>query len=146
VPRFPTSAESDLLNHIPEATRKNCMRPSTDYVKIHKAGARTAGVVCGPSPGAAIIFYYQFPNADTMNAAYLAQQQVSGGNCLANPPHFAADAPYERGGDTGRLSCGTANSPYLAWTSNKFTIMALAFQAWDQADLLTWWQNGAGPT
>lgn len=146
LPRFPTGAESDLLDHIPEATRKNCMRPSDDYVKIHKAEGRTAGVVCGPSPGAAIIFYYQFPDATTMNAAYLAQQQVSGGDCLASPPNFAADAPYERGGDTGRLSCGIANSPYLVWTSNKLNIMALAFQAWDEGDLLAWWQNGAGPS
>jgi hypothetical protein len=148
-PEFPTAAESALLDRVPADTKKNCMRPSESWVEVHGAAANTAGVVCGPSSGASIIFYYQFPDANTMNAAYYGQQSASGRDCRQSPPNFTADAPYERGGDTGRLSCGTADnaakSPYLIWTSNRFNILVLAFQAWDQADLLAWWQNGAGP-
>ncbi|MFL6127216.1 serine/threonine protein kinase [Actinophytocola sp.] len=144
-PPFPTAGETALLAHVPAGTRKNCMRPSAGQVKLNEAGASTAGVVCGPSPGAPIVFYYQFPDANAMNAAYLAQQQVSGGDCRTNPAGFTADAPYERGGDSGRLSCGSANNLHLIWTSDKYDILALAFQAWTTEDLLAWWENGAGP-
>jgi hypothetical protein len=144
-PRFPTAAETALLARVPEGTRKNCLRPSEGQVKVNKAEASIAGVVCGPSPGAPIVFYYQFPDANAMNAAYFAQQEVSGGDCLADPPNFTADAPYDRGGDSGRLSCGSANNLHLLWTSNKYNVLALAFQAWTTEDLLAWWQNGAGP-
>jgi serine/threonine protein kinase len=145
-PTFPTDAESALLAHVPEGTRKNCMRPPEAQVKLNQATASTAAVVCGPSPGAPIIFYYQFPDAGTMNAAYLTQAtEASGGDCLANPPNFIADAPYERGGDSGRLSCSSTNNLHLTWTSNRFNILVFAFQGWSQQDLLAWWQNGAGP-
>ena len=144
-PPFPTAAEQKLLARVPDATRANCMRPPPSQVKDNMATANTAAVVCGPSPGARVIFYYQFPDAATMNAAYLAQQEVSGGDCLAGPPNFSADAPYERGGDTGRLSCGSTNNLHLAWTSNNLNILGLAYQGFDEQSLIDWWRTGAGP-
>ena len=145
-PAFPTTDEAALLAHIPETSRNNCMRPPEAQLKLNAATASTAAVVCGPSPGASIIFYYQFRDASSMNAAYLAQpKEASGGDCAANPPNFIADAPYQRGGDAGMLSCSSTNNLHLIWTSNKLNILAFAFQAWDQQDLMAWWQNGAGP-
>jgi hypothetical protein len=144
-PKFPTAAESALLEHVPENTRNNCLRPPPNQVKDNFSTASTAAVVCGPSPGARVIFYYQFADAAAMNQAYLRGRNVSGGDCLANPPNFTADAPYARGGDTGRLACGSAGGLNLAWTSDKHAILTYAFQGYDQQDLLAWWQSGAGP-
>ncbi|WP_459706173.1 serine/threonine-protein kinase [Actinophytocola sp. KF-1] len=146
-PSFPQPAEAELLRHVPENTRKNCMRPSRGQVETNEAAASTAAVVCGPSPGARIVFYYQFPDKATMDAAHVAQSTVSGGNCLASPPGFSADAPYARGGDTGKLMCGTGphENFYLIWTSDKTNILGLAFQGYTREDLITWWRDGAGP-
>jgi hypothetical protein len=144
-PAFPTEAEQALLQRVPAGTRNNCMRPSKSQVEDNGATAATAAVVCGPSEGAPIIFYYQFADKAAMDAAYRSQQEVSGGNCLAGPPAFSADGPYERGGDTGRLSCGSVRNLHLSWTSDKSNILAFAFQGWDQQQLLDWWLTGAGP-
>lgn len=144
-PPFPTAAETKLLARVPENTKHNCMRPSKGQIDDNESSKSTAAVVCGPSPAAGVIFYYQFADAATMKQAYLDNQVVSGGDCLAGPPNFAADAPYQRGGDTGRLSCGSQPNLNLTWTSDKFTILALAYQGIDQGDLISWWQNGAGP-
>lgn len=144
-PPFPTERETALLAHVPENTKKHCMRPSESQIGDNRAKASVAAVVCGPSPAARVIFYYQFADATAMNQAYLGQQQVSGGDCQAAPPNFAADAPYARGGDTGRLSCGSAGNLHLIWTSDKHTILSFAFQGIREAELIAWWQNGAGP-
>jgi hypothetical protein len=148
-PPFPASAESALLAHVPDNAKKNCMRPPAAQLKINRAEASTAAVVCGPSDGASIIFYYQFPDPTAMNNAYLGQQDSSGNDCRNNPPNFDADAPYDRAGDSGRLSCASAkNNPHnlqLIWTSNKFNIMVMAFQGWDGPTMLNWWQTDAGP-
>ncbi|MFC4858783.1 serine/threonine-protein kinase [Actinophytocola glycyrrhizae] len=146
-PPFPRPAESALLAHVPDNTRNNCMRPSAGQVETNEATGATAAVVCGPSPGAPIVFYYQFPDKASMDASHTAQSTVSGGDCLANPPGFAADAPYARGGDTGRLQCGTGphENLYLIWTSDRTDILGLAFQGYTREDLLTWWRDGAGP-
>lgn len=145
-PAFPTAREWTLLASVPENTRKNCMRPPASQVKLNRAEQSTDAVVCGPSPGAPIVFYYQFPDRNSMDAAYLAQQDSSGGDCRTNPANFDGDAPYERGGDSGRLSCGAVNGNHtLIWTSNNLNILVLAFQGRDPARLLSWWENGAGP-
>jgi hypothetical protein len=146
-PAFPTADETVLLDHVPENARNNCMRPPANQVKLNRAEQSTAAVVCGPSPGAPIVFYYQFPDRGSMDAAYLAQQDSSGGDCRTNPPNFDGDAPYERGGDAGRLSCGAVNGNHtLIWTSNNLNILVLAFQGKDPARLIDWWTNGAGPS
>jgi eukaryotic-like serine/threonine-protein kinase len=144
-PPFPTGAEKALLAHVPDGTANNCLRPPPNQVRDNFSSASTAAVVCGPSPGARVVFYYQFADAAAMNAAYLRGRGVSGGDCRANPPNFAADAPYARGGDTGRLGCGSTGGLNLAWTSNEHAILTYAFQGYGQQELLTWWQSGAGP-
>lgn len=146
-PPFPQPEETALLQRVPENARKNCMRPSTGQLEVNVATQSTAAVVCGPSPGAPIVFYYQFADKASMDNSHRGQSTVSGGDCLASPPNFSADAPYSRGGDTGRLMCGTAphDNFYLIWTSDRTNILGLAFQGYSQADLITWWKDGAGP-
>jgi hypothetical protein len=146
-PPFPQPEESALLRHVPENARHNCMRPSPGQIADNEAEESTAAVVCGPSPGARIVFYYQFSGKAAMDAAHTAQSTVSGGDCLANPPGFSADAPYARGGDTGKLMCGTGphDNLFLIWTSDKTNILGLAFQGYTKDDLITWWRDGAGP-
>jgi serine/threonine protein kinase len=145
-PPFPTAAESALLARVPGDARKNCLRPPAAQIKINRAEASTAAVVCGPTPGATIVFYYQFPDKATMDAAYLEQQDSSGRDCQQSPPDFHADAPYQRGGDTGRLSCAAANKNLqLFWTSDRTNILVMAFQGWDAPTMLQWWQSTGGP-
>jgi hypothetical protein len=146
-PPFPTAEEIALLAHVPEADHENCMRPSRGQVETNQASASTAAVVCGPTKGALIVFSYQFADRAAMDAAYVGQSTVSGGDCLANPPGFAADAPYSRGGDSGRLMCGTGpnDNLFLIWTSNRTNVLTLAFQGFDKDDLIAWWRDGAGP-
>jgi serine/threonine protein kinase len=147
VPPFPQPEESALLRRVPENTRRNCMRPSDGQVEVNVATQSTARVVCGPSPAARVVFYYQFPDKASLDGSYQGQSTVSGGDCRANPPNFSADAPYTRGGDTGRLMCGTAPNDnfYLIWTSDRTNVLGLAFQGVTRQDLITWWQDGAGP-
>jgi hypothetical protein len=147
VPPFPQPEESALLRHVPAADRNHCMRPSWGQVEANVATESTAAVVCGPSAGALIVFYYQFGDKATMDNAFLDQATVSGGDCLANPPGFSAAAPYARAGDTGRLMCGTARhgGPFLIWTSDRTDVLVLAYQGHGQDDLVRWWKDGAGP-
>jgi hypothetical protein len=147
-PPFPTEAETALLAHVPADTRVNCMRPPEAQKRDNVGRTDIVAVVCGPSPAAGIVFYYQFDDAAAMNEAYLRGQQVSGGDCTAGPPNFSGDAPYAQRGDTGRLSCGTTGTPpqpALSWTSDRFRILTFAYRGWDQAKLIEWWQTAAGP-
>lgn len=146
-PPFPQPEESALLRHVPEGTRNNCMRPSAGQIDANVATESTAAVVCGPSPGARIIFYYQFADKATMDNAFLDQATVSGGDCLAKPPAFSAAAPYTRDGDTGKLMCGTGSNDnlFLVWTSDRNDILALAYQGYTTQELIDWWRKGAGP-
>ncbi|MGB3438427.1 MAG: serine/threonine-protein kinase [Actinophytocola sp.] len=146
-PPFPQPRESALLRRVPENTRNHCMRPSSEQAKANVALRSTAMVACGPSPGGRVVFYYQFPDKASMDDAYQKQSTVSGGDCLAGPPGFRADAPYTRGGDTGSLLCGTAthDNYFLIWTSDRTNILGAAFHGFTPNDLITWWRDGAGP-
>ena len=147
-PPFPTAAESALLQRVPETTRVNCLRPPEEQKRDNVGRTDIVAVVCGPSPAAGIVFYYQFDDVATMTAAYLSDQTVSGGDCQANPPNFSGDSPYAARGDTGRLACGTTGTPpqpALTWTSEKFRILTFAYFGWDQAELIEWWRTAAGP-
>ena len=103
-------------------------------------------VTCGPTDGAAVVFHYQFPDLASMNAAYASNLDTSGPDCAATPEPFVGDAPYHRGGDSGRLGCGVSGEqPFLAWTSDRLRIATFAFQGYDPDSLLTWWRGDAGP-
>jgi hypothetical protein len=105
-----------------------------------------AAVTCGPTEGAAAVFYYQFANLDSMNAAYAGNLDTSGPTCTAEPNPFVGDAPYRERGDSGRLGCGVSGKqPFLAWTSDRLHIATFAFQGYDSTELLEWWRGNAGP-
>lgn len=150
VPPFPDADERALLEHIPPNSRTNCMRPSTGQIRdnVGEAGvdAVDAAVTCGPTEGAAVVFYYQFADLDSMNTAYAANMDTSGPICTAEREPFLGDAPYQQRGDTGRLGCGSSGKqPFLGWTSDRLRIATFAFQGFDSESLLAWWRGDAGP-
>src|ERR1044072_6376807 len=149
-PAFPDADERALLAHVPKADQVNCMRPADGQVRdnVGKADVTadvTAAVTCGPTEGAAAVFYYQFADLAAMNAAYAGNLDTSGPDCARTPKPFVGDGPYRQRGDSGRLGCATSGGgPYLAWTSDKHRIATFAFQGWNPDALVEWWR-AAGP-
>jgi hypothetical protein len=146
-PPFPTPGETTLLAHIPPASRDNCVRPSAKQMKLNVGDTPVVGVVCGPTSGAAIIFYYQFPSAAAMSASYGVPQPDSA-DCATLPSGFDGEHAYSRGGQTGRLECMTDNTGErsLTWTDDRLSIEGMAFQGGDPAAMIDWWLNDAGPS
>jgi hypothetical protein len=147
-PAFPTAVERALLDHVPAASRVDCMRPSADQVRDNVGRVPVTAVVCGPTRGAGTVFYYQFTDAASMNAAYTRNNDISGPDCTTQPADFHGDAPYSRGGRTGRLGCArtTAGTLDLVWTDSGLEVLGMAFAATDATLLLDWWRWDAGPT
>ena len=136
-PPFPTTGETALLAHVPEASRKQLHATAGGAAEAQRGhGEHSRG---GVRPVAGRVDHLLLPvprrELDERGVPGPAKG-ASGGDCAANPPNFLADAPYQRGGDTGMLSCGSTNNLHLIWTSNKLNILAFAFQAWDQQDLI----------
>ena len=149
-PPFPTPRESALLAHIPPTSRDNCVRPSDSQVKLNVGDRPVIGVVCGPTSGAAIVFYYQFRSVAAMNASY-GVPQLGGTDCTTETTDkdgFDGEHAYSRGGESGRLECATDNTGErsMTWTDNRLAIEGLAFQGGDPAAMIDWWLNDAGPT
>jgi Protein kinase domain len=143
-PVFPDAQEQALLKHIPASSRVNCMRPPHEQIVQNVGNAPVTAVVCGPTRGASIVFYYQFDDAATMKAAYAMNNDISGPDCTARPADFHGDAPYSKAGATGRLGCATINgNRSLNWTNSRLEILTLAYGGGDQ--LLDWWRFDAGP-
>ncbi|HEY2700328.1 MAG TPA: serine/threonine-protein kinase [Pseudonocardiaceae bacterium] len=146
-PPFPTARESALLAHIPAISRNNCIRPSADQARTNVGNYQVVGVVCGPTSGAPIIFYYQFADDTAMNASYGVPQE-NAYDCTTLPSAFDGEHAYNRGGQTGRLQCGSDdNSPNkdLVWTDDQLAIEAFAFQGHDPTAMIDWWRDDAGP-
>ncbi|MFL6073601.1 MAG: serine/threonine-protein kinase [Mycobacteriales bacterium] len=146
-PPFPTAREGALLAHIPPASRTDCVRPSDQQVKFNVGNAPVVGVVCGPTSGAAVVFYYQFTDGAAMRASYGATVP-NGADCTGEPSGFDGEYPYSRGGETGRLRCSTDNTGdrSLIWTDDRLAIEGMAFQGRDPAAMIDWWRNDAGPS
>jgi tRNA A-37 threonylcarbamoyl transferase component Bud32 len=145
-PPFPTAPEQALLDHIPAASRVDCMRPPPSQVQSNVGTAPVTAVVCGPTRGASIVFYYRFSDAVTMNAAYADNNDTSGADCTTQPADFHGDAPYHNGAATGRLGCvKLTNGPSLTWTNDAQEILTMAFGGGDPGILLDWWRFDAGP-
>ncbi|WP_207127823.1 serine/threonine-protein kinase [Actinocatenispora comari] len=145
-PVFPTAAERALLRHVPAASRVDCMRPPHDQITSNVGDATVTAVVCGPTRGTSIVFYYQFDDAASMNAAYAANVGISGPRCTDSPADFHGDAPYRNDGARGRLGCARhAGSYTLAWTDDHLEILTLSFGATSPDVLLDWWRFDAGP-
>jgi eukaryotic-like serine/threonine-protein kinase len=144
-PAFPTADERNLLSHIPDASRVDCVRPPQHQIEANVGDADVTAVVCGPTRGASIVFYYQFSDPAAMDTVY-SRSTNSGPACTSQPRDFRGDGPYSHGGSTGGLTCGkNANGRYLIWTDQHQAIMALAFGGADAPTLLNWWQHDAGP-
>jgi len=145
-PPFPTAAEAALLAHIPQRSRVDCLRPSDEQVRRNVGSEPVVAVVCGPTSGAGIVFYYQFPDAAAMRRSY-GNRPARDKACTALPRPFAGEAPYRRGGLTGWLRCGTNENGrrWLEWTTEQLGIQAFAFNGGDPAAMIDWWRHDAGP-
>lgn len=146
-PPFPTGPERALLDRVPARSRKNCLRPSPEQKRTNVGEEQVVSVVCGPTSGAAIVFYYQFASREAMRRSY-----GTGGStedpCTALPDGFSANTSYRRGAATGWLRCGTAQNGnrWLEWTDDRLLIQAFAFQGGDPFAMIDWWRHDAGPS
>lgn len=143
---FPSPAEEALRNRIPEPSRRLCMRASGEFRTEHVGTYPvTAGVVCGPTSGPAIVFYYQFTSLADLRARY-GPPGSGPGSCLATATTVTGESAYTRGRTQGRLQCNNDNG-YLArrWTDERRLIYAIAFQGRDARAMSDWWDNDAGP-
>ncbi|UKD57918.1 serine/threonine protein kinase [Amycolatopsis sp. FU40] len=148
-PAFPTPAENKLLQRIPPASRINCVRPSADQ-RWQDLGAvqADAAVACGQTSGAGLAVYYQLPDTATMNQVFNSTQTTEKA-CTDQPPDFAADRPYSRGGRTGRLACATlepSGERYLKWTDDQSGILAVAHRGASPFAMVDWWNHDSGPS
>ncbi|MFI6906462.1 serine/threonine protein kinase [Nonomuraea sp. NPDC050394] len=146
-PPFPTEREKSLLDRVPAASRVNCLRPAAEQIKSNVPGARVTAVACGPTSGAGVVFYYQFPDTASMRRNYQAIAPAKG-SCDLESRTFVGENAYSVGGKTaGRLLCGEsrAGRPYLSWTNEKLKIQGFAFNTLERAVLLNWWREDAGP-
>jgi hypothetical protein len=145
-PPFPTEPERALLARIPERSRKHCLRPSPEQVRTNVGEAPVVAVVCGPTSGARIVFYYKFPDPAAMSRSYGsgASREV---DCTRLPEGFSGESRYRRGALTGWLSCGQlANgNRFLEWTTDQLAIQAFAFQGSEPFAMIDWWRHDAGP-
>lgn len=145
-PTFPTARETALLAHIPPASRHNCIRPSNQQVRLNVGDAPVVGVVCGPTSGAAIVFYYQFASVAAMHASYGAPE-IGGEDCTGQTTGFNGEHAYTRGRETGRLTCSSdSGRRSLTWTDDRLAIEVEAFQGGDPAAMIDWWRYDAGPS
>lgn len=153
-PAFPTRAEDALLGRIPVESRTNCIRPPKEQIELNvgeqAVSSVTAAVVCGPTPGASIVFYYKFADRAGLDESVRQYGSGNGQDCrdAPPPPDFFGYAPYSRNGQTaGLLLCGTNDRkyPFLSWTHNELRIQVFAFQTEDVDTLLDWWNTTAGP-
>jgi hypothetical protein len=145
---FPTAAEAKLLRHIPEVSRKNCVRSSAEQAWQDVGAVSAVGVVCGPTSGAKVVAYYQFKDAATMRYAFNSSGNYGDTACTDQPDDFEAERSYSRGGGSGRLRCGVVdgtNERYLEWTDDRLAITGFAHEGAEPFVLLDWWANDAGP-
>jgi hypothetical protein len=146
-PPFPTAEEQSLLDHVPERSRLNCLRPSAEQVRVNVGEAPVVAVVCGATSGAArIVFYYQFRDLRSMRQSY-GDGESGAEDCTKLPDGFRGEAPYRRGGVSGRLLCARAENGtwYMVWTTDQLRIQAFAFQGDDPFAMIDWWRHEAGP-
>jgi hypothetical protein len=143
---FPDAAERALLDRIPPRSRHLCMRPSGEFRTEHVGTYPvTAGVVCGPRIGPAVLFYYQFQSKEDLRRNY-GSARATRERCTDSPTSVTGESAYSRGAATGWLRCEDRDG-YLAriWTDERRLIHAFAFQGRDARAMSDWWENDAGP-
>jgi hypothetical protein len=145
-PPFPTGPERALLDRVPKPSRKNCLRPSPEQKRTNVGEEQVVAVVCGPTSGARIVFYYQFADRQALRRSYGTESSTEEA-CTALPDGFGAETSYRRGGFTGRLRCGESGNGnrWLEWTTDQLLVQAFAFQGGDPYAMIDWWRHDAGP-
>ncbi len=129
-----TDQQSALLHHVPESIRESCQ--SADLLQN-----ATASLTC--SSGSTDIYYTSYPDVDTMNAVYNAQQSAAGvapDSLLATPGACPGEGPYRADApDAGRILCYSDSGVARAtWTDDQFSILSEAVRTDNQfAGLLT---------
>ncbi|MCW6008660.1 Hsp70 family protein [Micromonospora sp. CPCC 205371] len=146
-PAFPTVEEKALLARVPKRSQVDCLRPSREQVRSNVGTEPVVAVVCGPTSGAQIVFYYQFQSQAAMRRSY-GTTNLGDDDCTKLPENFEGESPYQRGGVSGRLRCATGENGnrWLVWTSDQSAIQAFAFRGGDPTAMIDWWRHDAGPT
>jgi hypothetical protein len=141
---FPTAAEGELLELVPEPIGPGCERgpmepPSALAVLSCESGDQT-------------VTYALMPDQTSLDAAYgviVADRGITGGDCADD---VEGDGFYAIGGERdGRVLCyrddgGDSPSSVMAWTDDRYRVFAVSSRP-DLADLtlLRWWATEAGP-
>jgi hypothetical protein len=120
----------------------------------------TATVSCLAGDGQITVDYSQYPDMDSMYAAYnervnIAQIDTDSGLCFsddggtisATANKWPAEHPYSVSGSArGRYLCRGVDFPTIAWTDDGLLILGVATASPELIDgLVTFWVNEAGP-
>lgn len=152
----PSSADpvfANLLPHVPETIRASCL-PGEALDPV------IASISCSVGDGAVTLDYIQYPDRDSMYAAYNARVGIAeieaesglcydgdGGSIRATPGRWPAERGYSIADIvTGRYLCLELDLPTIAWTDDRLNILTLATAATGDSDrLVAFWLNEAGP-
>jgi hypothetical protein len=152
-PLSPDPVFGELLPHVPEAIRGSC-------VGTEPLEPVLATVSCTAGDGEITVDYAQYPDRDSMYAAYnqhvrIAQIETSsglcfddhGGNIGATPGRWPAENSYSvEGQPAGRYLCLVEDAPFVWWTHDLLLILAGASAGAQSVDrLVTFWVNESGP-
>ncbi|MCP3803742.1 serine/threonine protein kinase [Allokutzneria sp. A3M-2-11 16] len=146
-PPFPTAEERKLLDHVPPASRKHCVRTAPGLKWQDVAAVPAVGIACGRTSGAELVAYYQFQDVAAMRTS-----QGPGGSgdkdCRNFPEGFNGESSYSRGGSTGSLRCYTykeTGERGMSWTDERLAIRVVAHRGTSPVAMIDWWTHDAGP-
>jgi class 3 adenylate cyclase len=141
---FPTAAENELLELVPEPLRPSCERGPME--------PPSARAVMSCESGDQAVTFALMPDQTSLDAAYgliVADRGIAGGDCA---DEVEGDGSYSVGGErAGSVLCfreedGDSRSSAVAWTDDQYRVLAVASRP-DFADLTLqrWWATEAGP-
>jgi hypothetical protein len=143
----PNAVEAALLLHVPEDFRDSCS--ATPVVQPAVAGLNcNAGLERG-----IFMSYTQYPDFDSMQAAYEFIVQLYGTDAGSEDCEVAGNWPSEYGYTidevhAGRVLCSEFGTlPQMHWTDERFNILTWSFGVGDatKEDMHSFWASEAGP-
>ena len=144
VAAFPTVAERELLQHVPEDFRERCQRDDEAPYE-----GQVASVECTPKSGAATVWFVQYRKTDDMKKWYY--DHIDSKNLKQDFGDCEKDQVEEFTYDvnkvtTGRYACYRDGAKtWIIWFHEKLRILAMAYRGdANVARLEKWWIN-AGP-